>query len=117
MTLYDELLKATDNTSDITWEKYGIITKVNNNLCNVKEINTDLEHSNVPILNNIPLTIGDKVIISFIENSIYNPIVLGTISRNIADDFYTKTEIDSRFNNFYTKTEIDSKIDDIENYI
>lgn len=116
MDLYTELLKATDNTSDITWEKYGIITKVNNNLCNVKEINTDLEHSNVPILNNIPLTIGDKVIIIFIENSIYNPIVIGTISRDGAD-FYTKTEIDSRFDNVYTKTEIDSKINDVENYI
>ena len=45
----------------------------------MKEINSDLEHINVPILNNTDLSVGDKVIICFVENSLYDPVVLGKI--------------------------------------
>ena len=81
--LYENLLKATDNTNDITNEKYGTITSINNNLCNVKEEDADIEHLNVPVLNEITLKLGDKVIIGFIQNSIYNPIILGVIGRDV----------------------------------
>lgn len=86
MSLYDELLKATNNIEDITHEKYAIVTYVDNKLCNVKELDNDLEHLNVSILNNLELKIGDKVVLGFIENNIYNPIILGVIGRDVIQE-------------------------------
>ena len=83
--LYDNLLKATDNTNDITNEKYGTITKINDNLASVKEENSDIEHSNVPMLSKVPVETGDKVIIGFVDNSIYNPVIIGNLSRGVLD--------------------------------
>lgn len=79
--LYENLLKATDNTNDIANEKYGVITKIDGLLCSVKEDDTGLEHSNVPILNGADLKTGDKVIIGFINNSIYNVVCYGVLNR------------------------------------
>lgn len=81
--LYSNLLRATDNTSDITTEKYGTVTKLENNLCSVKEEESDLEHANVPILNGITVKTGDKVVLGFINNTLYNPVVYGVIGRKI----------------------------------
>lgn len=92
-SFYDNLLSATDNMKDITFKKYGTITRVDNNLCNVREAENELEHTDVPIMNGVTLELGDKVIIGFINNSIYNPIILGTLSRKVYDS-YTKDEID-----------------------
>lgn len=81
--LYENLLKATDNTSDITNEKYGTVVKINGALCSVLEEDTNLEHTNVPVLNQIYLETGDKVVIGFVDNSIYNPIIVGNLTRGI----------------------------------
>lgn len=81
--LYENLLKATDNTNDITNEKYGTVTKVNDGLCNVIEEDTNLEHSSVPILNQLYLETGDKVVIGFVDNSIYNPVIVGNLTRGV----------------------------------
>ena len=81
--LYENLLKATDNTNDITTEKYGVITKINGTLCSVKEYDSELEHSNVPIVNGAKLEIGDKVIIGFLNNSIYDTVCYGVLDRQI----------------------------------
>ena len=83
---YDNLLKATDNTNDITVEKYGVITKKEGNYCSVKESDTELEHSNVPIVNGANLDVGDKVIIGFLNNSIYDVIVYGALDKQVHDD-------------------------------
>lgn len=89
--LYDNLLRATDNTKDITNEKYGTITKIDNNLCSVKEDHTELEHTNVHILNGLSLKVGDKVVLGFAENSIYNVFIIGTIGEK---SIYSKKEVD-----------------------
>ena len=81
--LYENLLKATDNTNDITNEKYGTVTNINDNFCNVIEEDTNLEHSNVPILNQLYLETGDKVVIGFVDNSIYNPVIVGNLTRGV----------------------------------
>lgn len=81
--LYDNLLKATDNTNDITTEKYAIITKINGNICSAKEIDSDLEHSNVPIMNGADIKLGDKVIIGFLNNSIYDIVCYGVLDRTV----------------------------------
>lgn len=83
---YDNLLKATDNTDNITVEKYGVITKKEGNYCSVKESDTELEHSNVPIVNGANLDVGDKVIIGFLNNSIYDVIVYGALDKTIHDN-------------------------------
>ena len=89
--LYDNLLRATDNTKDIINEKYGTITKIDNNLASVKEDGTELEHSNVPILNGLSLKIGDNVVLGFAENSIYNVFIIGAIGEK---SIYSKKEVD-----------------------
>lgn len=81
--LYDNLLKATDNTNDITNEKYGTVTRIDGTLCSVKEYDSELEHSNVPIVNGAKLEIGDKVIIGFLNNSIYDTVCYGVLDRQI----------------------------------
>ena len=96
--LYDNLLKATNNIDDITTEEYGTITKIENGLCSVKELNSELEHTNVPILNGLSLAVGANVVLGFAENSIYNVFVIGTVGEK----------------NIYSKKEIDKIVDDIE---
>ena len=81
--LYTNLLKATDNTSDITTEKYGTVVKIDGTLCSVKEYDTELEHSNVPIVNGADLKLGDKVIIGFLNNSIYDIVCYGVLDRTV----------------------------------
>ena len=81
--LYTNLLKATDNTSDITTEKYGTVVKIDGALCSVKEYDTELEHSNVPIVNGADLKLGDKVIIGFLNNSIYDIVCYGVLDRTV----------------------------------
>ena len=83
---YDNLLKATSNIDDITTEKYATVTKLNNNYCDVKEEDTGLEHTNVPIVNGANLSVGDKAIIGFINNSIYDAVCYGALDKTVHDD-------------------------------
>ena len=82
--LYENLLKATDNTNDITNEKYATVTKVAGDTCSVQEEDTNLEHSQVPILNKITCETGDKVVLGFVNNSLYDPVIIGNLSRKIS---------------------------------
>ena len=83
---YDNLLKATSNIDDITTEKYATVTKLNQNYCDVKEEDTGLEHTNVPIINGANLNVGDKAIIGFINNSIYNVVCYGALDKTVHDN-------------------------------
>ena len=84
--LYDNLLKATSNIDDITTEKYATVTKLNGKYCDVKEEETGLEHTNVPILNGANLSVGDKAIIGFLNNSIYDVVCYGALDKTVHDD-------------------------------
>lgn len=84
--LYENLLKATNNIDDITTEKYGVITKLDGVYCSVKETDNELEHNNVPIVNGANLSVGDKVIIGFLNNSIYDVVCYGALDKTIHDD-------------------------------
>lgn len=85
-TLYENLRKATDNTSDITTEKYGVITKLDGLYCSVKETDNELEHNNVPIVNGANLSVGDNVIIGFLNNSIYDVVCYGALDKTVHDN-------------------------------
>ena len=84
--LYDNLLKATSNIEDITTEKYGVITKLDGLYCSVKETDNELEHNNVPIVNGANLSVGDKVIIGFLNNSIYDVVCDGALDKTVHDN-------------------------------
>ena len=84
--LYTNLLKATNNIDDITTEKYGVITKLDGLYCSVKETDNELEHNNVPIVNGANLSVGDKAIIGFLNNSIYDAVCYGALDKQIHDD-------------------------------
>ena len=84
--LYDNLLKATNNIDDITTEKYATVTKLNGNYCDAKEEDTGLVHTNIPIVNGANLSVGDKAIIGFINNSIYDVVCYGALDKQIHDD-------------------------------
>lgn len=119
--LYENLLKATDNTADITNEKYGTVTKINNGLVSVKEDAADIEHSNVPILNNVIVELGDRVVLGFVNNSIYNPVLLGTLEKHTVENDVDWSDIENKPSTFppsvhnhndlyYTNTEIDNQL-------
>ena len=84
--LYENLLKATNNIDDITTEKYATVTKLNGNYCDAKEEDTGLEHTNVPIINGANLSVGDKAIIGFLNNSIYDVVCYGALDKTVHDD-------------------------------
>ena len=77
MSLYDELLRATDNLQDISFSRYGTITSITDDLCSVKEEEQDITHQNVPILNKTTTKDGDKVVLGLVDNNLYNTIILG----------------------------------------
>lgn len=85
-SFYDNLLKITNNIDDITTERYATVTELNGNYCDVKEEDTGLEHTNVPIVNGANLSVGDKAIIGFINNSIYDAVCYGALDKQIHDD-------------------------------
>lgn len=83
---YDNLLEVTNNVDDITTEKYGVITNLDGIYCSVKETDNDLEHNNVPIVNGANLSVGDKVILGFLNNSIYDVVCYGALDKTVHDD-------------------------------
>ena len=69
--------------------------------CTVTSVNTDgtvdcredegTVHLAVPNLTNMVLSVDDSVLVGFVENNVYNPVVLGMLE---AESSYTRSEID-----------------------
>lgn len=79
-SFYDNLVRATDNTSNISVEKYATVTLINDdNSVSCLEEDTDLTHDHVPVLNGLGLKLGDRVVLGFVDNSVYNPFVVGVL--------------------------------------
>lgn len=88
---FNNLQAITDNIGDIAFTKYATITNLNSDgTCTAKEDEEDgLTHENVLTLAH-NLQVGDKIVVGFVDNSIYNPIILGVMG----EETYTKAEID-----------------------
>ena len=88
---YDNLTTITNNHEDNAITKYATITNVSNDgTCTAKEDEEDgLTHENVLTLSH-NLRVGDKVVLGFVDNSIYNPVILTG-----GEKAYTKTETDN----------------------
>ena len=86
---FSNLQAATSNIDDIVFNRFATISEINNDgTVNCKE-DDGLTHENVLTLSH-NLQVGDKVVIGFEDNSIYNPIILGVMG----EETYTKAEID-----------------------
>lgn len=89
---FSNLQAVTSNIEGITFSRFATITNINGDgTCTAKEDESELEHTNVPLLNGVNLSVGDKVVLGFVDNSIYNPIALGGIGQK---SVYTKAEVD-----------------------
>lgn len=89
---FTNLQAVTSNIEDITFSRFATITSINGAYCNVKEDESELEHTQVPILNGLGLEVGDKVLLGFADNSIYNPFVSGVIGRNVNQAYEDKLD-------------------------
>ena len=93
---FSNLQAVTSNIEDITFSRFATITSITGNYATVLEDESELEHTNVPTLSH-NLKVGDKVVLGFVDNSIYNPVILGSMNENISDS-YTKEELDGFVN-------------------
>lgn len=91
---FNNLQAVTDNIGDIAFTRYATITEVGaDGTCTAKEDEADgVTHKNVLTLAH-NLQVGDKVVVGFVDNSIYNPVILGSMNESISDS-YTKEELD-----------------------
>jgi len=94
---FSNLQAVTSNIEDITFSRFATITSITGNYATVKEDESELEHTNVPLLNGVGLSVGDKVVLGFVDNSIYNPVILGSMNETFGDS-YTKGELDGFVN-------------------
>ena len=92
---FSNLQAVTDNISDIAFTRYATITNLTGDgTCTAKEDEDDgLTHENVLTLSH-NLQVGDKVVLGFVDNSIYNPVILTG-----GEEAYTKTETDTLLQN------------------
>lgn len=80
-SFFDNLSAVTSNIEEISFSKYAVVTEVNDDhTINCREKETDTLHSNVPCLNNSN-NVGDVVLLGFVDNDVYNPIVIGNLNR------------------------------------
>ena len=88
---FSNLQAVTENISDIAFTRYATITNLTDDgTCTAKEDEDDgLTHENVLTLSH-NLQVGDKVVLGFVDNSIYNPVILTG-----GEEAYTKTETDN----------------------
>lgn len=122
---YDNLLRATDNTGQISVERYATITLVNSDgTVGCLEENSELQHDFVPVLNGLSLKLGDRVVLGFVDNSVYNPFIIGVVggesSVGVQSDwlesdtgslaFIRNKPVIPDVSDFYTKGETDSAI-------
>lgn len=74
---YDNLIRATDNKEEIAFNKYGTITEIiNSKLVSVLE-DDGLRHDRVPVLDGVTVHLGDRVVLGFVGNSVYEAFVAG----------------------------------------
>lgn len=83
---FENLTSLTDNLKDIAFTRYVTITNINSdNTVDCREDNGTI-HKNVINSTNFTLSIDDVVLLGFIDNNIYNPMITGGVKINRAND-------------------------------
>lgn len=80
------LQALTDNTQDIAFTRYVTVTQVNDDKTIDCQEDEGTIHKNVINSTNLNLNIDDVVLLSFIDNNIYNPMITGGVTVKCADD-------------------------------
>ena len=82
----DNLTSLTDNLNDIAFSRYVTVTNINDdNTIDCREDNGTI-HKNVINSTHLPLTTDDVVLLGFIDNNIYQPMIMGGVTVKHADD-------------------------------
>ena len=82
----ENLTSLTDNLNDIAFTRYVTITNVNaDKTVDCQEDNGTL-HKNVINTTNLNLDVDDVVLLGFVDNNIYNPMITGGVTVKAADD-------------------------------
>ena len=82
----ENLTSLTDNLKDIAFTRYATITAINNDgTVDCKEDNETI-HKNAINTTNLKLSINDTVLLGFVDNNIYNPMITGGVTVANADD-------------------------------
>ena len=82
----ENLTALTNNLNDIAFTRYVTITKVNEDkTVDCKEDNGTL-HKNVINTTNLNLSVDDTVLLGFVDNNIYNPMITGGVEVKGAND-------------------------------
>ena len=86
-SLYDNLLKATDNLNDMVFSRYAKVTGIDGDTCTLEELDDELTHENVSIPAIIPIRLNDTVLLGFVDNNLHQPYIMSTTSpENPAND-------------------------------
>ena len=118
-SLYDNLLRATDNTRDMVFPRYATVTNIHGELLDAQELDSDMIHENIINPGSIPIKLGDKVLVAFAENDLYQPYIvsntdttdytmmntilsLGLGLFNIDSDGYLWVELPAGIENYYS---------------
>ena len=88
--LYANLLRATNNLNDIIYPRIATIVNRDDCYYTVLEEENGLYHQQVQAVNSV--SVGDKVVLLFLNNSLYQPIILGAISTGDDEGYVTRTE-------------------------
>ena len=82
----ENLTSLTNNLEDIAFSRYATITNINkDNTVDCKEDDGTI-HKNVINSTNFRLNIDDTVLLGFVDNNIYNPLITGGVKIQGADD-------------------------------
>ena len=82
----ENLTSLTDNLKDIAFTRYATITAINNDgTVDCKEDNETI-HKNAINTTNLKLSINDTVLLGFVDNNIYNPMITGGVTVKNADE-------------------------------
>ena len=83
---FENLTSLTDNLEDIAFTRYATITAINNDgTVDCKEDNETI-HKNAINTTNLKLSINDTVLLGFVDNNIYNPMITGGVTVKNADE-------------------------------
>jgi hypothetical protein len=82
--LTDAIGVSVQNVNKTVGNEYAVVTRVNTNqTVNLKPIADDPELDdliNIPVLVNVDLSVNDKVLLTYLDNNINNPAVIGMMS-------------------------------------
>lgn len=82
-SFFENLKAISTDMEDINFQRFATVTQHNGDTYNVREEGDDGTIHNDVLSLDTNIKVGDKVVLGFIDNSIYTPFILGSF--NLAD--------------------------------